>query len=867
MNFPFRRRERELDDEIRSHLAMAARDARERGATPGQAHLSARREFGNVALVQEVVRDAWGWAWLDRLLKDLLYAARQLRANPAFTLSAVLTLALGIGANSAIFSVVNAVLLNSLPYPNAERLVWVWGRTPRGATSAAISPPDYLDYRERNTLFQHFGAFSSFTGLRNWSTGTAARQLQSAMVTGGLFDALGASPLFGRNFTRDDEQASDPHVAILSYRMWQEAYGGDPAILGRTARMDSSPITIVGVMPPAFDFPRNTDFWFPIPMLAKGLQQRMSHNLRAVGLLKPGATIAQAQASLDAIAIRLGQEHPVDEDWGLQLQPMREAIVGRTGPLLWMLLGAVGLVLLIACVNIANLLLARYGARQREISIRTAIGAGRFRILRQLLTENLLLALLAGSLALAIAWWGVELLRSYGPASLPRLQEVRLDGRVVAFTALVSTLTAVLFGLAPAWLATAASPIDGLREGGRSGSGRHRQFFGSVLVIGETALALCLVVGAGLLLTSLLRTMQVAPGFSPQGVLSTDLMLPFATYPDASSRLRFLNQLRDSVRTLPGVQSFGAISELPLNNEHNDTVFRVVEHAGGKSGELEGADFRVPTPGYFETIGIPLLRGRLFDERDGPSSPRVAMVDEPFARRIFHGEDPLGKHLSVYSGAAGYLPFEIVGIVGGIHNDSLQIPPMPTMYFAYAQAGSDRLHLLVRTTADPAALTGPIRRLVTARDPDLALSTFATLDHVVAQSVSGSRFNTVLLGLFATLALVLAMAGVYGVLSYLVAGQTHEIGVRMALGAEPGRMLRLILRRGGTVAGAGVVLGGLAACFLVRVMQNQLFEVKPRDPGIFAAAAAILVLVALAACWVPARRAMRVDPLKALRCE
>ena len=866
--FSRRRRDRELDEEIRSHLTMAAGDARDRGEGPEQASLSARRDFGNVGLVQEVTRSSWGWAWLERFGQDLRFAARQLRRSAGFTASAVLTLALGIGANSAIFSVVNSVLLNPLPYPHAERLVWIWGHTPAGATTAALSPPDFRDYRDWNRVFQYLGAFSPFVGMRNWSSGGAARQLQSAMVTGDFFQALGNRPLLGRNFTREDEQTSDPHVVLLSYRVWQQAYGGDPAIVGQTARIDSTPVTIIGVMPASFDFPRDTDFWFPTPMLARGLQQRLSHNLRAVGLLQPGATIAQAQADLDSVATRLGDQYPAtDKGWGLLLQPMRDAIVGPAGPVLWMLLGAVALVLLIACVNIANLLLARYGARQREISIRTAIGAGRFRILRQLITENLLLALLAGSLALAIAIWGVDLVRSHGPATLPRLKEVRLDGTVLAFTAVVSALTAILFGLVPAWLATAAPPVSGLREGRRAGSGRSRHFLGETLVIGETALALCLLVGAGLLLTSLSRTLHAPPGFSPEGVLSTSLMIPQATYKDGPSRIRFVNQLSDSVRALPGVEAFGGISELPLNNEHNDTLFRVAEHPGSKPGDLNDADFRVPTLGYFETIGIPLLRGRLFEERDGPRSPRVVVVDEPFVRRYFPGEDPVGKHLSVYSGAAGYLPSEIIGVVAGIRNDSLQIPPRPTMYFAYAQADSDHLHLLVRTAGDPESLAGPIRRLVAAQDPDVALSAFQTLNHLVGESVSGDRFNTVLLGLFAALALLLAMAGVYGVFSYLVSQQTHEIGVRMALGAEPGRMLRLILRRGALLAVAGVCLGAVAASFLVRVLANQLYEVKPRDPAVFAAAALVLVAVALAACWIPARRAMRVDPLVALRCE
>lgn len=871
MHFPrlpfSRRRDRELDEEIRSHLSMASRDHVDRGQSPQQARLSAQREFGSVALVKEVTRSTWGWSLLERFAQDLRYAFCQLRSSAAFTASAVLTLALGIGANSAIFSVVNGVLLNPLPYPNSDRLMWIWGRTPGGVATAAISPPNYRDYRAGNRTFEHFGAFSPFVGVRNWSLNGEARQLRSAMVTGDFFDALGYPPLLGRNFTRDDEQTNAPRAAILSYRVWQQAYGGDPNIVGLTARMDSSPMTIVGVMPASFDFPRNTDFWFPTPMLARGLQQRMGHNLRGVGLLKPGVSMARAQADLNAIAARLGEQYPADKGWQLLLQPLRDAIVGPVRPVLMMLLGAVALVLLIACVNVANLLLARYGSRRREISIRTAIGAGRARIVRQLVTENLLLAFFAGALALALAYWGVDLLRTYGPQSLPRLKEVRLDGHVLAFTAMISALTALVFGLGPAWLATAVAPAARLREDGRTGSGRRRHILGAVLVISETALSLCLLIGAGLLLESFSKTLHAPPGFSPDGVLSTELLLPAATYRDIPSRVQFLQRLTEGIRALPGVQSAGGISEMPLSGDQNDTLFRILEHPDSDPKRVKDAEFRVVTPGYFSALRIPLLRGSLFDEQYRPSSQRVVMIDESFARQFFPGEDPIGKHLSIYSGAAGYLTREIIGVAGGVRSFSLQIPPQPTMYFPFTQAEPDHLHLFVRSDADPRSLADPIRRIVAGQDRDVALATFQTLDRFVSESVAGNRFDTILLGLFAALALVLAMAGVYGVLSYIVAQQTHEIGVRMALGAHPARMLRLVLGRGVCLAAIGAGLGSVAAFFLVRVLATQLYDVKPRDPAIFAIAAALLIAVAVAACALPARRAMRVDPLVALRYE
>jgi putative ABC transport system permease protein len=858
----FRRRNRDLEEEIRSHLSMAERDRLDRGETHSSARLSARREFGNEALVREVTRGMWGWAKLERVWQDLHYAFRQLRANPGFTAAAVLTLALGIGANSAIFSVVNAVVLNPLPFPHSDRLVWAWGRFP-GGNMAAVNPIDFREYRSQSHSFEHLGAvFALGLSTENWNLNGQARQLQGAMVTADLFEAFGQTAVVGRNFTRADEQVSQPGVVALSYHLWQEAYGGDPNVIGATARMDSSPVTIVGVMPAALEASQKADFWFPLPMLAPGVQNHSAHFLRLIGLRKAGVSMSQAQAELDAIAARLGEQYPEsNKDWGLRLEPLRDVVVGSAGPVLLMMLGAVGLVLLIACVNIANLLLARYGARNREIAIRTAIGAGRWRILGQLLTENLVLAALAGCLAILVAYGGVQLVRSMGPASLPRLNEVRLDGRVLGFTALVSVCTALFFGLAPAWLATSAAPLSGLREDARGGTSRRRQALGAALVVSETALSVCLLIGAALMLQSLLRELHAPPGFATKSVVEAKLVLPDATYPDASSRDRFLRLVTGRVLGLPGVQAAGAITEMPLNNEWNDTFFAIVEHPPKTSNHKDNADFRFVTPGYFQAMQIPLTRGRTFDSRDQASAERVVLVDEPFVRRYFRDEDPLGKHIKTG------VVCRIVGVVGGVRNHSLQLPPRPTIYLPFSQDGHGAMHLFVRTASGASALAEPVRQIVARQDPDVALSAFHPMEHFITESTSGASFDSLLLGLFALLALALAMAGVYGVFSYVVTQQTHEIGVRMALGARPGQMLGTILLRGVRLAALGAGLGLLASFFLMRVLASQLYQVKPHDPATFAAAAVILVAIAMLACAIPARRAMRVDPLVALRCE
>jgi predicted permease len=829
----FRRRNRELDEEISSHLAMAARDG------------AARREFGPEALIKEVTRDQWRWARWERIAQDGRYAARQLRANPGFTAAAVLTLALGIGANSAIFSVVNAVLLNPLPYPQPERPVVGTGRTPSGHTRAAVSPPDFRDFRDRNRTFEHFAAtFVMGAVPRNWNANGEARQLKGAMVSAAFFEALGFTPVAGRSFTRDDEQAQTEQVVVLSHRIWQQLFGGDRSAVGRVVRLDGNPVTIVGVMPAGLDVPRAADFWYPTPMLHRGLQRRFTHFLLVYARLRPGVTQSEGQRDIETVAAQLAADFPsTNKGWSMHLRPLQETVVGNVRPVLWILLGAVGLVLLIACVNIANLLLARYGARQRELAIRAAIGASRGRILRQLLTENLLLATLAGGAAIAVAYGGIDLLRAFAPPTLPRVQEVRLDARVALFTAGVSLLTALCFGVVPAFLATTV----------RRFPKRHR--LGGVLVVAETALSICLLIGAALLVQSVMRTLRASTGFHAESVFSTKIML-------AKSGPELIERILPEIRAVPGVTAAGTISEMPMHQEFNDAPFDILEHPPKGPDQGYSADFRRVSDGYFEAMSIPVLRGRSFASRDRKNSLKVAIVDEPLARAVFKDDDPVGKHLRLGDHVA-----EIVGVVGGVRNHSFRAAPRATFYLPMSQESSDAVHVVIRASADPGSVAVAARDILRRSDPDVALGGLENFEHHLSTTVAADRFNSILLSLFAVLALALAVAGVYGVFSYVVTQQTREIGVRMALGARPGQMMRLILSRGAALAAAGAAIGLAGAWFLMTLLEQQLYGIQPRDPATFAVAAIALVAVALCACAIPARRAMRVDPLTALRSE
>ncbi|MFZ0639951.1 MAG: ABC transporter permease [Candidatus Acidiferrales bacterium] len=803
---------------------------------------------------------------MNTLWNNLRYAIRMFAKNPAFTAIAVFTLALGIGANTAIFSVVDGVLLHPLPFAHSDRIVWAWGQSSFGG-QAPFSPPNFVDYRARNHSFQYFGGFFvEAPQPENLAINGHTEQLRGSMVTADFFETLGAKPLLGRTFSIADEQTKLPNAIILSYSLWKQKFGGDAGVIGRTAIFEGDSTTIIGVMPPKFGYPPNTDIWFPTPMLNPGMQLRTSGMLSPIGLLKPGMTMAKAQADLDAISHSLNQQYPdAVKNWTVHLVPMQEAIVGPVREPLLLLLGAVGLVLLIACANVANLVLARNNTRQREIGIRTALGASRMRIIGQLLTENLVLSCAGGVLGVLLASWGVAALRALGPASLPRLDEVQLSGSILVFTAALSILTGVLCGLIPSFHSAKLNVHDSLKEGSHSSAGGARQRLRSALVVSEVTLSVALLIGAGLILNSLWRMLHVNPGFDSRGVLTTQMSL--SDRKSMPQQVAFYRGLLGKLQVLPGLTAAGGVSELPLSDQYDDDYFTPAPIPPASPRDADDADYRVIAGDYLQAMRIPLLQGRLFSQQDQPTTSRKVIIDETLAHKYYARKDPVGGHLWVWEGSAGFVNCEIVGVVGGIRHFALQIPPRPTMYFPFTQVPRGSLDIVARTAMDPTQLASGIRAAVAAIDPDETLSPFQTMQQIVSESAAGDRFNTLLFGLFGALALILAAAGIYGVMSYAVTQRTHEIGIRLALGAQPATVLRMVIGQGMTLVAIGTILGLGAAVGLTRLMASQLFGVTATDPMTFAAAAIVLGIVAALACYIPARRAMKVDPMVALRYE
>ncbi len=804
---------------------------------------------------------------MEKLWQDIRYSLRMLRKSPGFAAVAVLTLALGIGANTAIFSIVNAVLLRPLSFPHSERLVFMWGKFALG-NQAAISPADLADYRAENHSFDFLGGFSVVSQPSNLATTEKPIQVTSTLVTAGLFDALGVHPALGRTFSTADEQVRLPQTVILSHRLWQQQFEGDPAIIGKSIVLDSQSVTVIGVMPASLHFLQGTEVWIPAPYLFPEMASRRAHFLRPVGRLKDGVTMAQAQADLDIIAQHLGEQYPAtNAGWSTRLQPLQEVLVGDVRPALLILLGAAGIVLLIGCANVANLLLARATGRAREFAVRRAIGARNARLVRQLLTESLILALAGGLFAILLAVWSISLLHLLPPDTIPRLDEIRLDTPVFIFTAVLSILTGILFGMAPAMQTARGDLQETLKEGGRTSTGSARHALRSILVVSEVALSLALLIGAGLLLKSFWRLMNVNPGFNAEKVLTAQVVLPIQTYKEDGQRSEFFRQVLDKVSAIPGVESAGAISELPLTMQFNDTFFDVREHPTDHPQDHNDADFRVVTPDYFRAMRIPLLEGHIFSEQDSSKAPKVVIVNKEFMREYFPNESPLGQHLMIFEGAPEFVTREIVGVVGGVRHFALQQSPRPEMYVPEAQAGNGTMNLVIRSTADPKLLSGSIRDAVASVDKTEAVGTIQAMNEIVSNSASGDRLNTLLVGIFAAMALLLAAAGIYGVISYSVSQRIHEIGVRLALGAQPSHVMRLVVGQGMRLAGLGLALGMAAAWGATRLLSNLLFGVAPRDPLTFATVTMILATVALAACYLPARRAMRVDPMVALRYE
>jgi putative ABC transport system permease protein len=801
---------------------------------------------------------------METLLRDIRYGVRGLLKRPGFTAIALLALALGIGANTAIFSLVNAVLLRPLPFGEPDRLVWVYGNIRNGGNRASVSPLDYLDYRKQNTAFEEFAAMISVPVPLNFTGGGEPERLTAGAVTGNYFQALGAKPALGRTFVLENEKPGSDQVAVLSYALWQKRFGGDPGIVNKTVILDGKPCAVIGVMPADFSFPQSAELWVPLNFDASpGMKQRKAHFLRPIGKLKPGVTLAQAQADTDAVARRLEEQYPdTDTGWNLRLVSLREQLVGNTRPTLFILFGAVGFVLLIACANVANLLLVRAAGRQKEIALRTALGAGRFRIVRQMITESVLLALVGGALGMLLAFWGVDLLVTLSEGSIPPTAHVRIDATVLGFTLLISLLTGVLFGLAPALRTMKLNLSESLKEGGRTpGEGAQRNRTRSVLVVFESAVAVVLLIGAGLLVRSLIQLQNTSPGFDAHNILTMNVQLPEEKYATPEKAANFFSQLESRIGSLPGVESVGLVSELPLSGQPNDMPYSIEGRPAASMDQMFDDDFRRVNSKYFSALRIPLLRGRTFTEQEVRESARVVVISELLARQTFPNEEPIGKRLVM---SMGNQPFEIIGIVGDIRHRALESRPAAAMYMPTYETG---MNLVIRTKGEPTSIAAAARKEVQGIDPDQPVAAVRTMEQWLDTSTSGPRYRTTLLALFALVALVLAATGIYGVMSYSVSQRTHEIGVRMALGARQLDVLKLVVRQGMSLVVVGVALGLFGAFALTRVMSSLLFGVTAKDPLTFLSVAAVLTLIAFIACYLPARRATKVDPLVALRYE
>ena len=812
---------------------------------------------------------------MNTLLHDLRYGARMLLKQPGFTAVAVITLALGIGANSAIFSVVSAALIKPLPYREPDRLVQFWETNPlKNWTQATVAPANLFDWQKQNQVFEEIAAYSgsdkkgpTLSGLQMESNGEPER-IRALYVTGNIFSVLGANAMIGRTMREEETWQGKHTVAVLGYGLWQRRFGADPKIVGRKIMFNGRDHEIVGVMPPDFYFPsKEAELWLPMGWNYSQIAQlRRPHFLRAVGRLKPGVTLGQARSEMTGIASRLEQQYPdTNTQMGVGLGPLKEWIVSDVRLPLIVFMVAVAFVLLIACANVVNLSLSRSAARAREVAVRSALGAGRGRIMRQLLTESLLLALTGGAIGLLLAGWLKDLLLAFSPGDIPRLDEIRLDWRVVGFTVGITLLTTLLTGLAPALSLSKPNLTSALKEGGQKGGVGQGGRLRGALVVAEIALALVLVVGAGLMIRGFRQLQQVDPGFDPNNVLSLSVSLPESKYPEDAQQRAFFDQAEQRIRRLPGVAAVGSTTTPALTGS-NWTSDATID---GRPPEDYVREIRhkVITPDYFRAMGITLLRGRFFNESDNDKSRPVIIVNATLARRHFPGEDPIGKRIKVGKPHIQNPWQTIIGVVNDEKQDGLGAKVEHEDYQPLLQNAQGQMTLIVRTVTDPQSLIGAVREEIRALDRSLPLYDVKTMRAAIYESVARERFITLLLIVFAALALTLASVGIYGVMSYSVTQRMHEIGVRMALGAQKSDVLKLVVAQGGKLAAAGVAIGMISAIALTRLMKTLLFGVSATDPVTFIAVALLLMIVALLACHMPARRATKVDPMIALRYE
>lgn len=809
------------------------------------------------------------------LWQDLRYGIRVLLKAPGFTVVAVLALALGIGANTAIFSLVNTLLLRPLPFAEPDRLVMVSGRNPqKGLSRSEVTPADWLDYRTQNQVFEGIAAFRT---TRFTLTGQGEPELvDGALVSSDFFSLLGLQPFQGRTFQSEEEQPGHDRVAIVSHSLWQRRFGSRASLAGQSLTLNGESYTVVGILSPEMKFPTNNEmagaFELCVPLALNALDQtnRSNHVLLGVARLRRGVTEEQAQSEMIHIARQLEEQHPdTHAGWSINMSRLRDEVVGDFRTALLTLMVAVSFVLLIACANVANLLLARAATRQKEMAIRTALGAGRLRIVRQLLTESMLLALVGGIIGVLLAFWGIDLLRSASADSLPSTAVIKLDGSVLLFTLLVSLLTGIIFGLAPALAAAKTDLHDTLKEGGRSSTaGGRRSWLRSTLVVTEVALSVALLVGAALMIRSFVRLLEVDPGFNPDRLLTMQLQLPLSKYREERQQADFYEQLVRKVSVLPGVEAAGAINHLPLDGSNSSTSFHIEGHPLPAAGEAPAAtNWRSITPGYFHTLGMTLLQGQQFSERDTAESPAVVIINETMARRFWPGENPLGKRIRPINPGQDEPWAEIVGIMRDVRHWGLDREAQAEAYYPHTQQPVRRMTLVVRTGSEPSQMVAAVRRQVGTLDQDLPVSKIRTMEQLLEASFSGRRFNMLLMGVFAVAALLLACIGLYGLMAYSVTQRTHEIGIRVALGAQPLDIFKLITRQGMTLVLIGIVTGLSVAFALTRLISGLLYGVSATDPWVFIGVALLLILVALLACLIPARRATKVDPLVALRYE
>jgi predicted permease len=810
------------------------------------------------------------------LIQDLRYGLRMLAKHSGFATVAVITLALGIGANTAMFSMVHGVLMRPLPFKDPGRLYTLWERNLKmGYEQNAPATANFADWRDRNKVFERMAAFDASRTFNLAGSGNPER-VDGAAASPSLFELLSVEPVLGRTFSPGEDQLGRDRVVLLSYGLWQRRFNADRSIVGKSMAIDGRGCTVIGVMPPGFQFPGDTgtilniftappaQLWVPLALTPGAWRQRSAHYLQVIARLKRGVTLGQAQAEMNSIEQQLVREYPRDYIGSdVKLVPLHVQVVGSIRSALLVLFGAVAFVLLIGCANVANLLLARATSRQREVAIRSALGATRLRLIRQLVTESLALALAGGALGVLVATWGINLLKLIVPDNFPRTGDIRIDASVLAFTVLASVGTGLLFGLAPAFQASRIRLTESLKEGERGADSLGRNRLRSALVVSEVALALVLLIGTGLMLRSFVRLQEVNPGFAPDHLLTMEISLPEARYPNPQ-KAAFFARLLERVRALPGVKSAGAIGHLPLGGDIESYAMQV-EGRPPLPNEYANPDCHVVMPGYFEAMKIPLVEGRYFEERDSAQSPHAVIINETLARNVFPNQSAIGKRLQM-----GFNNFtgEIIGVVGNTKHLALNWAPVEEVYTAYLQAPFwGTLALTVRTTSNPLGLSRAVRDQVLAIDKDQPVSKVRTMDEVMDASVSAPRFRTLLLALFGVAALLLAAIGIYGVMSYSVSQRTREIGIRMALGAAQPEVIKLVLRQGLALTLAGLGLGLLGALGLTRLLSGMLYEVRPTDPLTFAGVALLLTAISLLAGYIPARRATKVDPMVALRHE